>query len=145
MNYEDLFFKYGRINDEAEIRIHDCLIRPAKLNTVELLKYYDDSACETIKRCQELIENLTLYRQDIAKRYSELETMAYILKLDFKRRIDYTKNKIYYDIRIIKQYEDKTENTIFLETFPGKERANALKRFEQIKKEHNGIIVTKNI
>ena len=144
MSYNELFTRYGSPSNEAEVHIRDYLIRPDKLDTAQRIADYDKSAAQTIERCKELIEDLVLYRQDLARRYAELETMPYTLRLELEREKRYD-NKVHYYVRIIKAYEDGSEIREIDEAYAGTERHEALARFNQLKKERPGIEAVKNI
>ena len=144
MSYNELFTRYGSPSNEAEVHIRDYLIRPEKLDTAQRIKDYDKSAADTIQQCKELIEDLGLYRQDLARRYAELETMNYKLRLELERQKRYD-NKVHYYVRIIKAYEDGSEIREIDEAYAGAERHEALARFNQLKKERPGIEAVKNI
>ena len=144
MRYDEMFTRYGSASTEAEICIRDYLIRPDKLDTAQRIKEYDLSAADTIQRCRELIENLGQYRQALAHRYAELETMPYKLRLELKREKRYD-NKVKYYISLIKSYEDGSEIKELAEVYQGTERSEALKRFEELKKARPGIEAIKDI
>ena len=78
------------------------------------------------------------YRQALAARYGELETMPYtrLLKLE---RCPHWKGNIEYTVTITKTFPDKTEIKELREVYPGKERRKAIARYEQLKKERPGI------
>jgi hypothetical protein len=144
MSLEKLFTRYGSPSNEAEVCIRDHLIKPSKLDTAQRIADYDKSAADTIQCCKELIEDLSIYRQDLARRYAELETMPYKLRLELERQKRYD-NKVRYYIRLIKAYEDGSEIKELDETYAGTERGEALKRFEELKKARPGIEAVKNI
>lgn len=144
MRYNEMFTRYGSPSEQAEIYIRSYLTRPDKLDTAQRIADYDKSAAQTIERCKELIEDLGLYRQDLARRYAELETMPYKLRLELERQKRYD-NKVRYYIRLIKAYEDGSEIKELDETYAGTERSEALKRFEELKKARPGIEAVKNI
>jgi len=144
MRCDKMFTRYGSPSNEAEVCIRDYLIRPGKLDTVRRVIEYDKSAAETIERCKELIEDLSLYRQDLAHRYAELETMSYKFRLEIERQ-KRGDNKVHYYVRIIKAYEDGGEIREIDEAYAGTERHEALARFNQLKKERPGIEAIKNI
>lgn len=144
MRYNEMFTRYGGPSTEAEVCIRDYLIRPDKLDTTQRIKDYDKSAADTIQRCRELIEDLGQYRQALAHRYAELETMSYKLRLEIERQKRYD-NKVKYYIRLVKSYEDGSEITVLNEVYQGTERSQALKRFEELKKSRPGIDAVKNI
>ena len=81
MRYNELFTRYGSPSEQAEVCVRSYLTRPDKLDTAQRIADYDKSAADTIQQCKELIEDLGLYRQDLARRYAELETMNYKLRL----------------------------------------------------------------
>lgn len=61
------------------------------------------------------------------------------LKKEYRRLV------ITYYIRHFTEYEDGTKVETATETFPGKERHAAIKRFEELKKERPGIEYIKDI
>ena len=144
MRYNEMFTRYGSPSEQAEIYIRSYLTRPDKLDTAQRIKDYDKSAADTIQQCKELIEDLGLYRQDLARRYAELETMPYKLRIELERQKRYD-NKVHYYVRIIKAYEDGSEIREIDEAYAGTERHEALARFNQLKKERPGIEAVKNI
>ena len=144
MSYNDLFTRYGSPSNQAEITIREYLTRPDKLDTAQRIADYDKSAARTIERCKELIEDLSLYRQDLARRYAELETMSYKLRLEIERQKRYD-NKVHYYVRMVKVYEDGSAIKEIDEAYAGTERHEALARFAQLKKERPGIEAVKNI
>lgn len=137
MSYKDLFYKYGSPSKEAEIRINTYLLRPDKLVKPNEIDWMDKQAASTIEACKATIERLQDYRKAIAERYSQLETMAYSDRLELERYPGY--NGITYYVRIIRTYSDKTKIETLSETYDGKYRHKAIKRFNQLKKERPGI------
>lgn len=138
MSYKDHFTRYGHPSEEWEVRLYDYLRRPDVLKTSKDIAYYDGSAAETIRAAQALIDNLTEYRQALAARYAQLETMLYtdLLKLE---RVPHWDGKKYYYVTITRRFEDGTEQEQLRENFTGKERREAFKRFEELKKKYPGI------
>lgn len=144
MNYKDeLFTRHGSPSREAEIRILSYLKRPENCDTYSDITYYDKRAGELIAHCKHLIEQLTEYRQDLAARYNALATMPSKDSVKLERYNGY--NGITYYIRHFTEYEDGTKVETATETFPGKERRAAIKRFEELKKERPGIDYIKDI
>lgn len=90
-----------------------------------------------IADCKRLITQLTEYRQDLAARYAALATMPSKDSVMLQRYNGY--HGITYYIRYFTEYEDGTRVETATETFPGKERHAALKRFAQLQKERPGI------
>lgn len=137
MSYKDLFYKYGSPSKEAEIRINTYLWHPDSLVKQQDINWMDKQASSTIEACKATIERLQDYRKAIAERYSQLETMAYSDRLELERYPGH--NGITYYVRIVRTYSDKTKIETLSETYDGKERHKAIKRFNEIKKERPGI------
>lgn len=142
--YDDFFLRYGSASNTAEGRIYYYIQRPDLLETTARIKNADDSAAYTIRECQQLIENLTQYRQELARRYGALETMSYKETLLLKRDRHY-KGSVYFIIWNIKEFEDGTKQETRLKNYSGKERAQAIKDFEAMVKARPGVIAVKDI
>lgn len=125
-------------SDIAEIRFSTTMCDPKTLDTANRIIYYDKNAAEAIERCKEAIKDLEEYRQELAQRYAVLETMMFCERLELIRYKAW-KGAVTYHVNIIRTYEDKTEVEILKESFSGKERQKAFKRFEEIKKQRPGI------
>lgn len=144
MSYLDLFQRYGYIQEDSSIDLRGYLQRPDKITELKQITSEDMRAERMIKEAEELVENLQDYRRELAARYAALSTMAYTLRLEIVRNIQYDKHKSY-TIRIVKRYEDGGEVEELRETYPGKERRKALDRFESLHKERPGIQTVKDI
>ena len=144
MSYEILFTRYGSPSTEADICIRGYLTRPDKL-TQERIRWNDESAARLIERCEEVIEALKEYRQALAERYAELESAPYALRLELERKPSYNGSGVLYYVRIIREYQDGTEVQELAETYQGKQRREALARFEELKKQRPGIETVKDI
>lgn len=143
-NYNSLFERYGSACSEADIKIYGYLTRPDKLDTFERIRYMDDSAARIIADCKRLVNQLTTYRQDLAKRYNELATMPSRDRLLLERVPKYN-GKIVYYIRFFTDYEDGTTVNTASEVFEGRDRSKAIARFEELKKQRPGIDAEKRI
>lgn len=143
MSYNDLFQRYGRPSREADIRLSGWLLRPEDL-TAEKIAGYDQSAARLIAEAQTLIDQLSEYRQALAARYATLATAAYRDRLELTRRRAWRNDPVYYDVRIIRTYEDGTTETTLSETYPGKQRREALARFDTLRKQRPGIETLKD-
>ena len=137
MIYKELFHSFGGVTTDARINISCYLLRPDKLVKPHEIDWMDKQASSTIEACKATIERLQDYRKAIAERYSKLETMSYSDRLELERYPGY--NGITYYVRIVRTYADKTKIETLSETYDGKERHKAIKRFNQIKKERPGI------
>ncbi len=139
MSYKNkIFTRYGSPCDYAEVNIYGYLNRAENCKTFAEVTTYDNSAAQLIAKCERMIALLRDYRQDLAARYSALATMPSkdIIKLQRLRK--YNSNVVYY-IRFFTEYEDGTKVETATETYPGVERHKALKRFEELKRQHPGI------
>ena len=144
MSYETLFQRYGSPSAEADINIRGYLVQPDKL-TQERIRGNDESAARLIERCEEVIAALKEYRQALAARYAELDAAPYSLRLELERKPSYSGSGVLYYVRIIRKYQDGTEVQELAETYQGKQRREALARFEELKKQRPGIEIMKDI
>lgn len=134
---DELFTRYGSPSKEAEIKIWGYLKRPDACSSFDDIRHNDDKAARLIADCKRLITQLTEYRQDLAARYAALATMPSKDSVMLQRYNGY--NGITYYIRYFTEYEDGTKVETATETYPGKERHAALKRFAQLQKERPGL------
>ena len=144
MSYETLFQRYGSPSTDAEIRITAYLIRPDKL-TADRIPWNDEQAARIIAQCESTIEALKEYRQALAERYATLQTAAYKLRLELKREAGWRGKGVDYYVNIYRTYEDGTEVMELNEHYTGKQRREALARFEELKKQRPGIETVKDI
>lgn len=144
MSYQDLFQRYGSPSTEAEIRITAYLTRPDKL-TADRIPWNDKYAAETIARCELLAAQLKEYRQALAERYAMLQTAPYKLRLELKREPGWRGRGVDYYVNIYRTYEDGTEVMELNEHYQGKQRREAMSRFEELKKQRPGIEIVKDI
>ena len=144
MSYESLFTRFGSPSTEADICIRGYLTRPDKL-TQERIRGNDESAARLIARCEEVIAALKEYRQALAARYAELDAAPYSLRLELERKPSYSGSGVLYYVRIVRAYQDGTEVQELAETYQGKQRREALARFEELKKQRPGIEIMKDI
>ena len=144
MSYESLFTQYGSPSKEAEIRITGYLLHPSKL-TADRIPWNDESAARIIAQCESTIEALKEYRQALTERYATLQTAAYSLRLELKRDPGWRGRGVDYYVTIYRTYEDGTEVMELNEHYTGKQRREALARFEELKKQRPGIETVKDI
>lgn len=145
MSYRDTIFRrYGSPSTEGRVDIRDYLLLPEKL-TEDQIQRYDKSAAQTIAECKAVIQDLKEYRRDLAARYAHLTTAPYKLRLELERDPHWRGKCVDYYVRIIKTYEDGTEVKDLSEHYTGKERRQALARFEELRKQRPGIEIKKDI
>lgn len=136
MSYKNYF---GRSSDGcAEIRPYIHIRQPEKLTKPEDIAYYDGRAARAIKELEAIAENLREYRQALAARYGELETMPYTRLLKLERRPHWRGN-IEYTVTITRTMADGTELQELREVYPGSERHKAKARFQALQKQYPGI------
>lgn len=143
MSYHDLLNRYGSEAESAEQRVTIYAQSPKALKTTKEVAYMDRNAEQDIRRLEKLIEDLKDYRKALAARYAQLETMTYTERLEIERYPGINGIKFY--IRIVRSYEDGTKENILYETYTGKDRHAALKRFEDLKKQRPGIEAVKDM
>lgn len=143
MSYHNLLMRYGTEAESAEQRIYIYCEAPNRLTTVKDVVYRDRTAEHDINRLEKLIVDLKDYRQALAARYAQLETMAYTDRLEIERYPGGSGVKFY--VRIVRKFEDGTTENILHETYSGKERRTALNRFEELKKQRPGIEAVKDL
>lgn len=144
MSYKNRLECYGRHTDIGEVRPFIYFYDVDKLKTVEDVARADSRAASDIRQLEGIIADLREYRQALAGRYATLETMGYksVLKLE---RVPHWQGNINYFITIERVFEDGTTTTELSERFPGKERHNAFKRFEALKRQRPGIETIKDV
>lgn len=135
MEWEEIF-RRGR---EAEIRVSGYFQHPDKLDTPERVAYYDRSAAGTIQRMEEYIEALRGYRQALAARYAALASMPYDYRLDLIRRRGWSDKRVTYTVALVREYQDGHEQDEERTVYPGTERREAIKAFEEMQHERPGI------
>ena len=144
MSYHDLLMQYGSEADSAEQRIYIYAEAPKRLKTTREVSHRDKTAAADIMRLEKLIDDLKDYRQALAARYAQLETMTYKERLELERYPHWSGGISYY-VRIVRTYEDGTSENVLSETYSGKERRKSLDRFEELKKQRPGIEAIKDI
>lgn len=138
MSYEELFTQYGHRSDDGRVNIRGYFGRPEKQDKLESVIYQDQTAARLIRECLETVELLKEYRQALAVRYGQLETMPYTEGLSLTRRKSY-RGPVTFTVRLERRYSDGTTVNIFTEAFSGKERKQAIEKFNAMKSERPGI------
>ena len=144
MSYRKYLTRYGSPSDTGEIRFSIYLTAPEKLTTAKDIVWRDKHTAEEITRLETVLEALRDYRQALAARYGELETMPYTRLLKLERH-PHWKGHIEYIITITRTYPDKTVIDELREVYPGKERKKAFERTAELLKQYPGIPYEKDI
>lgn len=144
MSYQSRIERYGRRVEIGEARPYIYFYDADRLKTVDEVARADRSAAQDIKTLEAIIADLREYRQALAARYAGLETMVYrsVLKLE---RVPHWKGNINYFVTIDRIFEDGTTTTELSEKYAGKDRREAFKRFDELRKQHPGIETKKDI
>lgn len=132
-----LFQRWGQPSTEARIEVRDYLLRPDQLTAKEI-KYYDESAEQTIKELEETAAALRGYRQALAARYAELSTMPYTLRIELIRERAW-KGPVTYWLRLVQHYEDGHEEKEQETKYPGNKRHEAINAYRAELKARPGI------
>lgn len=145
---ESLFRRYGSPAREMDERINIYGTRADCIKDMKHIQSEDERAKRTISEMLEYIETLKEYRKTLFARAQEICAASYRLQIKIKRSIDNWKNKKFYTVTLSKIYDEAahmTPDNIIEETFDGKERAKALKRFEALRKEYPNTEAIKEI
>ena len=144
MTYKELFGGWHCRDGYANHTLYVNCYRPDKLSTVAEILQNNERASRTIAELESYITALREYQQELSKRAAQLETMGYKLLLKLERYKRYQGGVEYY-ITLIKTLDDGTQITELSETYTGKERRQAIARFEALKKQRPGIEAVKDI
>lgn len=138
MDWKELFERSWR-GDEAEVKVYGHLRLPDKLTDLDGVTLYDRSAARAIKEMEEYLEALKGYRQALAERYAALASMPYTLRLDLIRRKGWSDKKVTYTLSLVRVYQDGHEQDEERTVYPGTERREAIKAFEEMQHQRPGI------
>lgn len=104
---------------------------------IKQLQKYDNYLKRDIDDLQAAIKQIEEHRKKLFLHTQKLTSSQFSLKLSLIRRRDYT-GKVFYYIALSKVFSEIGEQKIIDETYPGTERHNAIKRFEDLKKQYPG-------
>lgn len=145
---DELFNRYGSPARETNESINIYQTRADCITDMKHIQNEDRRAARTISEMLEYIETLKEYRKTLYARAQEVCAASYHLQLKIKRTVDNWKNKKYYTVTLSKIYEESAriapENLID-ETYNGKDRAKALKRFDDLQKEYANVEAVKEV
>lgn len=144
MTYTDLLTQYGSPCKQASHTLHITAVSPDTITTPSEVATRDRWTADTIRQLESYLEALKDYRQALAARYAQLETMAYTRLLRLERS-PHWKGHIEYIVTITRTMEDGTQTQELREVYPGKERKKAFDRFAALQKQYPGIPAEKDI
>lgn len=146
---ESLFCRYGSPAQEMNESIYIHGTRADCITDMKHIQSEDERARRTISEMLEYIETMKEYRKTLFARAQEICAASYRLQIKIKRNIDsWRGNKKFYTVTLSKIYDEAahmTPKNVIEETFDGKERAKALKRFEELRKEYPNTEAIKDI
>lgn len=145
---ESLFSRYGSPSPEMNETMHFYFTRADHVKSLSHVQSEDKKAVNTINDLLEFVELLKEYRKTLYDRAQEFLTAGYTMQLKITRDIDcWNDNKKFYVVEVLKILNLKNAEpvTVLQESYEGKERHTALKRFEQLKKLYPNIETIKNI
>lgn len=140
MAYQDWFGSWH----SGEIQLRGYFRPPEKLNGSEI-PGLDRSAARLQEEARRLLADLAEYRQALVERYAYLETAPYTLRLKLERSPAWGSRGVTFELTLSRIYEDGTQVKELRETYPGKQRREAIARFEAMKKSRPGIEAAKDI
>ena len=110
------------------------------------LKQLDNWAVRDIERLEETIKTLKDYRKQLYEHTQQLQELESRLQLKLKRERRYD-NKVHYYVTVKRIYpaNERMYNDIISEHYDGTQRHEAIKRYEQLKKQYPGIEAIKDI
>ena len=138
MSYKDYLTRYGSPTDSAEIRPYIYITAPEKMTATKDVVWRDTQIAGSIAELERILADLREYRQALAARYAELETMSYKYTLKLER-CPHWQGRIEYIVTLEKTMEDGTQTDELREVFSGKDRKKAFELFAKLKKERPGI------
>ncbi len=142
------FFQYTDSSGLANIHAYNAYIKnPDKIKSLSEVQEYDKKAVSEIEYLKSKIELLNLYRVELYNRFQEINSAEYHLQIRLERQRRYYENKVFYYITIenIPDRADVAPREILAETFQGKDRHNALKRFAELCKQYPHAATIKKI
>lgn len=142
------FFQYTDSSGLANIHAYSAYIKkPDKIKSLSELQEYDKKAVSEIEYLKNKIELLNLYRVELYNRFQEINSANYHLQIRIERQRRYYENKVFYYITMenIPDREDVAPREVLAETFQGKDRHNALKRFAELCKQYPHAEIIKKI
>lgn len=146
---DKLFSRYGSPAREANEHINIYQTRADCITDMKYIQSEDRRAARTISEMLDYIEALKEYRKTLYTRAQEIYAASYRLQLKIKRTVDSWKgNKKFYTVTLSKIYEESagiTPENLIEETYNGTDRAKALKRFDDLRKEYANVEAVKEI
>ena len=143
---DKFFTKYGQPHSIAEHTKHLFAYRATELHTQNDVMRQLKRADDDIKELEYYIECLKAHRVELVQQYNYLATSPTKNKIRLERKKNSWTNKVnYFIIHLVVNLNDLSEVESGRETFEGKDRKQALERFEALSGEHPDYILEKDI
>lgn len=120
---------------DNEIKATLYTVDPSQISDLKRLTQYDQWAQESVKKARQLIKEAESYRLKLYERCRELELMDSHTRITLKREKRW-KEKIVYWLQKTTVYSDGTERTEETTRYEGKQRYEAIKAFNSLKKQY---------
>ena len=133
------FFEYGDGSGLQNLHAYNAYIKkPDKIKSLSEVQEYDKKAVSEIEYLKSKIELLSIYRAELYNRFQEINSTNYHLRITIERQRRYYENKVFYYVTVhnVPDRTDVATLEISTEVFEGKQRHNALKRFNELCKQY---------
>ena len=133
------FFQYTDNSGLANIHAYNAYIKkPDKIKALSEVQEYDKKAAQEIEYLKSKIELLSIYRAELYTRFQEINAANFHLRITIERQRRYYQNKVFYYITVenIPDRADVAPLLVLSESYEGKERHKAIKRFDELCKQH---------
>ena len=133
------FFQYTDSSGLANVHAYTAYIRnPQKIKSLLEVQEYDKKAQEEIEYLKQKNELMSIYRAELYNRFQEINSANYHLRITIERQRRYYENKVFYYVTVhnVPDRADVATVEVLTEVFEGKQRHNALKRFDELCKQY---------
>lgn len=136
----DFFTRYGHPSKDQEILLTGYFVRPDTITDTKQIEQFDHCASQLLSEIQEAQKCLQAYRFALAEQYNRLETAPKIPCVRLRRRKDSYSNKVFYYLdTYLLNLDNGAETDTKTKTYPGSDRWQAIKDYQQYLKDHPGI------
>ena len=140
-----MFRRYGSPSDEADIRLHGWFRKAETMTNADDVQRMDERAARMIADCQEVIQQLNVFRMSLADRYGFLVSAPSVPVVRLVRERNVYDKRVYYFLRTFHRFLDGTETEESCTKYSGMERAKAIADYQRYVKEHPGITAEMDI
>ena len=133
------FFNYCDGGGLQNLHAYNAYIKkPDKIKSLSEVQEYDKKAVSEIEYLKSKIELLSIYRAELYNRFQEINSANFRLRITIERQRRYYENKVFYYITVenVPDRDDVAPREVLEECYDGKQRHNALKRFNELCKQY---------